>query len=111
MAEQIGDPKTERARYKRVNPLDNADRVGIPILLAYGADDRRVPLRHGTAFRDALDKYHKEYEWLVYAHEGHGLNCDENVFDFYHRVDAFLAKYLRAEPNNAESRAGPPIVE
>ncbi|MFI4888744.1 MAG: alpha/beta fold hydrolase [Burkholderiales bacterium] len=94
MAERIGDPNTERARFKRVNPLDNADKVGVPILLAYGALDRRVPPVHGTAFRAALDKYNKPYEWVVYAEEGHGFNRDENLFDFYHRVERFLAKYL-----------------
>jgi dipeptidyl aminopeptidase/acylaminoacyl peptidase len=96
MIEQIGDPKTERARFKRVNPLDNADKVGVPILLAYGGLDVRVPLVHGTDFRAALDKYHKPYEWLLYDHEGHGFNREENVFDFYNHVEQFLAKYLRA---------------
>jgi len=94
MVKQIGDPKTERARFKRVNPLDNADKVGVPILLAYGAEDRRVPLPHGTDFRAALDKYGKPYEWVLYDHEGHGFNRDENRFDFYHRVEKFLARYL-----------------
>jgi len=96
MAERIGDPKTERARFKRVNPLDNADKVGVPILLAYGALDRRVPLVHGTDFRRALDKYDKTYEWVVYADEGHGFNRDEHLYDFYSRVERFLAKYLGA---------------
>jgi dipeptidyl aminopeptidase/acylaminoacyl peptidase len=95
---QIGDPKTERERFKRVNPLDNADKVGVPILLAYGASDARVPLVHGTDFRAALDRYHKDYEWVVYNDEGHGFHSDANVFDYYHRVEQFLAKYLHGEP-------------
>ena len=94
MRERIGDPKTDRAAWKRVNPLDNADRVGVPILLAYGASDLRVPLVHGTDFRAALDKYHKPYEWVVYANEGHGFTRDADLFDFYGRVERFLAKYL-----------------
>jgi dipeptidyl aminopeptidase/acylaminoacyl peptidase len=98
MKERIGDPQTERARFRRVNPVDNADKVGVPILLEYGASDRRVPLVHGTAFRAALDKYHKPYEWVVYDDEGHGLSREENRFDFFRRVDAFLAKYLEPSP-------------
>ena len=94
MAEQIGDPKTERARFRRVNPVDNADKVGVPILLAYGASDLRVPLVHGTEFRSALDRAHKEYEWVVYADEAHGFSKDANVFDFFGRVERFLAKHL-----------------
>ena len=94
MVEQIGDPKTERARFRRVNPIDNADKVGVPILLAYGASDLRVPLVHGTDFRSALDRAHKEYEWVVYTGEGHGFSKDENVFDFFGRVERFLAQHL-----------------
>ena len=94
MTELIGDPKTERARFKRVNPLDNADKVRVPILLAYGAADRRVPLAQGADFRAALEKAGKEYEWVVYANEAHGFNKDENLDDFYGRVERFLGKYL-----------------
>ncbi len=103
----IGDPKTERARFRRVNPLDNADKVGVPILLAYGGSDARVPLAHGTDFRAALDKHGKAYEWVQYSIEGHGFNRDEDVFDFFHRVERFLAKYLRSEPPAVTSVATP----
>lgn len=91
---QIGDPATDRARWKSVNPLDNADKAGVPILLAYGMNDRRVPIRHGTDFRAALDRNNKTYEWVTYAGEGHGFNKTENVVDFYRRVEKFLARYL-----------------
>jgi dipeptidyl aminopeptidase/acylaminoacyl peptidase len=94
MMERIGDPKAERDRFKRVNPLDNADRVGVPIFLAYGALDVRVPIVHGTAFKAALDKYNKPYEWVVYSDEAHGFQRDDHLFDFYHRIEKFLAKYL-----------------
>jgi dipeptidyl aminopeptidase/acylaminoacyl peptidase len=97
MSDQIGDPKTERARFKRINPLDNAEKVGVPILLAYGGADVRVPIVHGTDFRSALDKYGKEYEWVQYVGEGHGFNRDEDVFDFYRRVDRFLKRHLQGE--------------
>ena len=94
LAWQIGDPKTDRARFRRVSPLDNADKVGVPILLAHGASDRRVPIVHSNDFRAALDKYHKPYEWVVYPDEGHGLSRDADRIDFYSRVERFLAKYL-----------------
>ena len=94
MMERIGDPKAERDRFKRVNPLDNAERVGVPIFLAYGALDVRVPIVHGTAFKAALDKYNKPYEWVVYNDEAHGFQRDDHLFDFYHRIEKFLAKYL-----------------
>ena len=91
----IGDPVTEAERFRSVSPLVNAERLKAPVLLAYGGKDTTVPIKHGKEFRAALDKYGKTYEWVVYDDEGHGFNKDENRFDFYHRVDAFLKKYLQ----------------
>lgn len=90
----IGDPDRDREKLREVSPLYHVDRIQAPLLLAYGAADVRVPLIHGNRMRSALDKAGKSYEWVVYDDEGHGFNKDENKFDFYRRVDAFLAKNL-----------------
>ncbi len=102
----IGDPgsKSNRAALREVSPLYHADRLEAPLLLAYGAADQRVPLTHGNQMRSALDKYRKPYEWVVYDDEGHGFTKDENRYDFYRRVDAFLAKNLAPR---AKGEAGP----
>lgn len=91
----IGDPDKDREKLMAVSPLYNVAKLKAPILLAYGAADERVPLKHGTEFREALDKNGKKYEWVVYDDEGHGFNKDDNRFDFYRRVDTFLKKYLQ----------------
>ena len=99
----IGDPDRDRAKLREVSPLYHAERIQAPLLLAYGAADVRVPLIHGNRMRSALDKYNKPYEWVVYDDEGHGFNLDANKFDFYRRVDAFLAKNLA--PRTADRAA------
>jgi dipeptidyl aminopeptidase/acylaminoacyl peptidase len=91
----IGDPQKEAEKFRSVSPLVNAEKLKAPVLLAYGGRDGRVPIKHGKELRAALDKYGKTYEWVVYDDEGHGFNKDENRFDFYRRVDAFLKKYLQ----------------
>ena len=101
----IGDPDRDREKMRAVSPVYHADRIQAPLLLAYGAADNRVPLIHGNRMRAALDKYNKPYEWVVYADEGHGFNKDENRYDFYRRVDAFLAKNLA--PRSASSATEP----
>jgi dipeptidyl aminopeptidase/acylaminoacyl peptidase len=67
----------------------------------------RVPIVHGNDFRAALDKHHKVYEWVQYAAEGPGFNRDENVFDYYGRVERFLAKYLRGDAASSPGAAAP----
>ena len=79
-----------------VTDIHQAEKLKAPVLLAFGGSDQRVPIKHGNEFRSALDKHGKTYEWVVYSDEGHGFNKDENSFDFYRRVDAFLKKHLAA---------------
>jgi len=50
---------------------------------------------HGDDYVSALQKAGKKVEYVVYNGEGHGFNKDENVFDFYHRVEKFLAENLK----------------
>ena len=90
----IGDPVRDAEKFRAVSPVENAERLKAPVLLAYGGVDQRVPIKNGTAMRAALDRYGKTYEWVVYDEEGHGFNDDKNKFDFYRRVEAFLKKYL-----------------
>jgi dipeptidyl aminopeptidase/acylaminoacyl peptidase len=48
----------------------------------------------------ALRKAKREVTYIFYPDEGHGFARPENQFDFYRRVEEFLAKHLagRAEP-------------
>jgi dipeptidyl aminopeptidase/acylaminoacyl peptidase len=88
----IGDPDKDAAMLKASSPLANASRIKAPVLMAYGAEDRRVPLVHGTSMRDALPP-DTPVEWVAYKDEGHGFMLEENRFDLYRRVARFLAKY------------------
>lgn len=90
----IGDPEADAAMLAANSPLALAGRIKAPLLLAYGGMDRRVPLEHGERMRDALTKAGRPPEWLLYANEGHGWREDENRFDFWRRVEVFLAKHL-----------------
>jgi dipeptidyl aminopeptidase/acylaminoacyl peptidase len=60
-----------------------------------GSDDVRVPIEHGSALQSAIEKAGGNVEYVVYNGEGHGFNKDENVFDFYKRLEAFFAKHLK----------------
>ena len=79
----IGDPVADAAQLKATSPLAQAAQVRAPVLMAYGANDRRVPLVHGEKMRDALRASNVPVEWVVYADEGHGFLLEANRFDFY----------------------------
>jgi dipeptidyl aminopeptidase/acylaminoacyl peptidase len=91
----IGDPKVDKEMFTRVSPALQGSRIKAPVLIAMGSEDVRVPLVHGESLRDAIRKNGGKAELVVYNGEAHGCNLDENVFDFYRRVEKFLAENLK----------------
>lgn len=92
----LGDPVADKERFTATSPIAQAARIKRPLLLAYGGVDRRVPLDHGTRFRDAVSPHNKDVEWVVYGEEGHGWGDPKNTRDFWSRVEKFLARHLGA---------------
>lgn len=90
----IGDKVKDAAQLKATSPIQIAEKITQPILLAYGRADRRVPIAHGTRFRDAVRAQNKNVEWIEYPEEGHGWSLVENRVDFWARVEKFLEKNI-----------------
>ena len=67
----------------------------MPLLLAYGGEDRRVPIKHGNEFRAAL-RPDQDLEWVTYAEEGHGWRELKTNEDFWGRVERFLDRNIGA---------------
>jgi len=47
-----------------ISPLDEVEKVNVPMLLIHGSVDQRVPLDHATKYRKLLNKYNKDYQYL-----------------------------------------------
>ncbi|NHZ34628.1 alpha/beta hydrolase family protein [Massilia rubra] len=90
----IGDPDKDAAQLRATSPLQQAARITQPLLLAYGAADKRVPLYHGKKFRDAVIATNPNVEWVVYQEEGHGWALPKNRIDFWGRVEKFLGRHI-----------------
>jgi dipeptidyl aminopeptidase/acylaminoacyl peptidase len=90
----VGDPVADAAQFKATSPLARAARLKQPVLLAYGAADQRVPLYHGTQFRDAVRATNAQVEWPRYDEEGHGWALPKNRIDFWGRVEQFLERHI-----------------
>lgn len=90
----IGDQEKDAAQLKATSPLEQASRLKKPLILAYGADDVRVPLVHGTKFYNAIKANNPDVEWIVYPGEGHGWRKLENNIDFWSRIEKFLDKNI-----------------
>ncbi len=90
----VGDPERDVAQLRATSPAQNAERITKPVLMAYGGEDRRVPLIHGEKMRDAMERLGKPVEWMVRADEGHGYAKLENRVEFYARMEALLKRTI-----------------
>jgi dienelactone hydrolase len=96
MKRLVADPATDAEQMRKTSPLLRAKEIRMPLLLAYGGEDRRVPLVHGADFKAAL-RPEQDVEWVVYPNDGHGwFNLKTNE-DFWGRVERFLARNLGNE--------------
>jgi len=94
LPQMLGDPVKDAERFKATSPIQQAARITRPLLLAYGGVDERVPLNHGTQFRDAVMRTNQQVEWVQYPEEGHGWALEKNRIDFWQRVEKFLDRHI-----------------
>ena len=94
----IGDPVKDAAALAAASPLKRASEIKVPVLVAYGGEDSRVPMTHAQQFIAAARRAGVDVEERAYLQEGHGFYRKENQADYYRRVEAFLAKALKPTP-------------
>lgn len=94
MYEQVGNPETDREQLTATSPALNADRICAPLFIAQGANDPRVNKAESDQMVEALRQRGVEVEYMVKDNEGHGFHNQENRFDFYRAMEAFLSKHL-----------------
>jgi dipeptidyl aminopeptidase/acylaminoacyl peptidase len=96
MPRLVGDREKDKELLREASPLHRVRELKVPVLLAHGADDRRVPLEHATQFVKAARDAGVAVDYVSYTDEGHGWYHAENHADFYRRVEKFLAASLGA---------------
>ena len=94
-AVMIADRKKDKDWIKNRSIQNNIGNVKAPVLMAYGMDDWRVPPKHGRILKRALDRNNIPNKLIIKANEGHGYRNEDNVFEFYREVDAFLEEYMK----------------
>ncbi len=70
-----------------INPLEEAEKVNVPMLLIHGDVDQRVPPDHAKKYRKLLDKYNKNYKYL----ELKGADHFSNTLFYNHQIELYTA--------------------
>ena len=98
---ELGDPKTDSARLRRISPLFNADKIKVPLMVLQGANDPRVLKVESDEIVAAARKKGVPVEYVIFPDEGHGFVKKPNEIKGYAAVLTFLDKYLKGGPNVA----------
>jgi len=94
MKELVGDPTEEQEFLEQWSPSNHADKIKVPVFMAYGQRDPRVHIDHAKLMEKEMQKHGVEYELMIKKDEGHGYAKQENQYDFYGRMESFLAENL-----------------
>lgn len=71
--------------YGAVQPVDEAEKVNVPVLLIHGSVDSRVLPKQAKVYRDALDKAGKYYQYV----ELEGADHFSNTLFFNHQLELY----------------------
>ncbi|NEN24703.1 S9 family peptidase [Cryomorpha ignava] len=96
MYEMVGNPEeaADSIMLKEASPVFHADKIVKPLFVAQGAQDPRVNKDESDQMVAAMKARGVEVEYMVKDNEGHGFHNEENRFEFYRAMEAFLAKYI-----------------
>ena len=72
----------------------HVDKIKAPLFIAQGANDPRVKKSESDQIVKALKEKGIDVPYMVKDNEGHGFYNEENRFDFYREMEAFLSKHL-----------------
>ncbi len=90
----MGHPRDARAEYEAGSPIHRVEHLEVPILVAHGELDDRVHPNQSKELVAALRTLGKQFEYVTYPTEGHGLLRTEPFLHFHHRLERFLDWYL-----------------
>ena len=93
--EMVGNPKADSLMLAEVSPVFLVDKIKAPLFVAQGANDPRVNIDESDQIVAALKSRGIDVEYLVKDNEGHGFHNEENRFEFYRSMLAFLDKHLK----------------
>ncbi|MBA2307177.1 S9 family peptidase [Candidatus Dependentiae bacterium] len=92
--QKIGNPHTEKAFLESRSPLFKVDAIRIPLFIAQGACDPRVPKEESEQIVCALQRKGIPYTYLLFEDEGHVIVNAHNRLRLYAELEKFLAQTL-----------------
>ena len=93
-AVEYGDPETEGDFLSKISPINHVDRIGVPMFVAHGLNDPRVPPYESELIVDSLRQRDVPVEYMTFPNEGHGFHKLENRMAVFAAVARFLDTHV-----------------
>lgn len=93
-AAEYGDPVTDKELLERISPIHRLDRIRVPLLVAQGLDDPRVPPGESEMVISALRGLGRPVDYIRVPHEGHGFARLDSRHAVFGAVADFLDRHL-----------------
>jgi dipeptidyl aminopeptidase/acylaminoacyl peptidase len=93
---ELGDPKTDSERLRRISPLFHAKNIRKPLLVIQGANDPRVLKVESDEMVKAVRDNGVPVEYIVFPDEGHGFLRKENRIGAAEAYLRFLDRHLKS---------------
>ena len=90
----MGHPRGSRVEYAAGSPIHRIEHLEVPLLVAHGELDDRVSPLQSRELVEALRREGKQFEYVTYPTEGHGLLRRQPFLHFHRRLERFLDWYL-----------------
>ncbi|MEO1202165.1 MAG: alpha/beta fold hydrolase, partial [Pseudomonadota bacterium] len=91
------DPEM-RAHLEKISPVNNVDRIKVPMFIVQGENDPRVPVTESAQMVEALREQGNLVWYMNALNEGHGYRKKENRDIYQQATVLFLKDYLVGGP-------------
>lgn len=83
-----------RAHLEKISPLNNVEKIAVPMLIVQGENDPRVPVTESKQIVDALRSRGQTVWYMNALNEGHGYRKKENRDVYQQATVLFLREHL-----------------
>lgn len=96
---EYGDIREEKWQrfYAENSPINNADKIDVPLLVSHGVNDPRDPVTESDRIVSAVRGNGREVTYLRWPDEGHSVRKQENRVVLYRSIARFLEQQLKVE--------------
>ena len=86
-----------RAHLEKISPLNNVEKISVPMFIVQGQNDPRVPVTESEQIVAALREQGQQVWYMNALNEGHGYRKKENRDIYEQATLLFLKKHLIGE--------------